>query len=86
MADRLISPAYLDESQKYNLGTWLGIFRHLPEGTSEIYCHPGYVDDTLRKYATYVEQREQEREILLSEEFKTGLSISNIELISFHQL
>jgi predicted glycoside hydrolase/deacetylase ChbG (UPF0249 family) len=89
MADRLITPIYsgtTDDSGKYLLSVWLTTIQNLPSGTSEIICHPGYVDDILKKYAKYVNEREQEVKILTSEELKKEIMENKIELISFREL
>lgn len=86
MADRLLTPIIMEDSGKYLLETWLSLVRNLPEGTSEIICHPGYVDDVLRKYAKYVQQREQELRVLTSERLKREIENQRVELISFREL
>jgi len=85
-ADRLISPAYLDNSKKYFLETWVNIMKTLPKGVSEIYCHPGYPDNILRKYAKYVDERELEVEILTSDALKKAILAYEVEVISFDEL
>jgi predicted glycoside hydrolase/deacetylase ChbG (UPF0249 family) len=35
-------------------------FDRLPEGTTEIFCHPGFVDDELRAISTYTDIRDKE--------------------------
>jgi predicted glycoside hydrolase/deacetylase ChbG (UPF0249 family) len=85
-ADRLISPAYADSTKKYLLQTWMSIMETMPQGTSEIYCHPAYVDDVLKNHATYVYEREDEVKILTSDEVKNAVIKNGIELISFKEL
>ena len=85
-ADRLISPAYADSTKKYLLQTWVSIMETLPQGTSEIYCHPAYVDDVLKQHAKYVYEREEEVKILTSNEVKNAAQNNGIELISFKEL
>ncbi|RLA92896.1 MAG: hypothetical protein DRG83_21780 [Deltaproteobacteria bacterium] len=84
--DRLITPGYVDSSKKSFLETWLMIIEKLPEGVNEIYCHPGYPDDLLAKYATYVEERKIEVEILTSRELKKAIRDKGVQLISFKDL
>lgn len=85
-AERLITPAYIDNSKKYFSETWINIIENLPAGINEIYCHPGYPDDELRKYASYVDERKLELEILTSGELKEAINKNKIELISFHDI
>lgn len=84
--DRLITPGYADQSRKSSLETWLGIIKTLPQGISEIYCHPGYPDELLAQYATYVQEREIEVEVLTSPELKEAIEKNGVELISFRDL
>jgi predicted glycoside hydrolase/deacetylase ChbG (UPF0249 family) len=86
MADRLISPAYVGSNEKWVLDTWLHIIEALPEGTSEIYCHPGYVDRALRARATYVHERELEVAALTAAELAAKISSSGVKLASFWDL
>lgn len=85
-ADRLITPAYVDNSKKYYEETWVNIIKTLPAGTSEIYCHPGYPDDVLRRYAKYVDERKLEVEILTSKTLKDAINKNNVEVVSFNEL
>ncbi len=62
------------------------MIKYLPVGVNEIYCHPGYVDDTLIKYARYVYEREDEVKILTSDDLKNEIMENNIGLISFKDL
>lgn len=86
MADRLISPGYADGSHKSFLDSWLQIALALPDGVNEIYCHPGYPDEALRKYASYVEPRLAEIKVLTSHELKAVFEDRRIRLISFNDL
>lgn len=86
MADRLVSPVQKDATGKWLLETWMGIVEHLPPGVSEIYCHPGYADDTLRRHARYVDERELEIRILTSRELKDKIDLERVELASFRDL
>lgn len=86
MADRLISPGYADSSHKSYLDSWLQIAQALPDGTNEIYCHPGYPDQALRKYASYVEPRLTEVKVLTSNVLKAMFEAYHIKLMSFNDL
>lgn len=86
MADRLITPGYLDAGVKAMRSTWVSLLDQLPAGTNEIYCHPGYPDDELRRYATYVDQRAVEIEVLTSREVRDAIGRNQVDLISFFDL
>ena len=62
------------------------IFNKLPEGTTELMCHPGYVDEAFAKESVYNFQRERELKILTDPAVKQALVERNIELITFAEL
>lgn len=83
-ADRLITPGYVDDSHKSMSHFWVMLARTLKEGTSEIYCHPGFPDEELRSNATYVEQRKDEVNVLTSEQLKQAFSDSGVVVRNFN--
>ncbi len=57
---------------------------HIPEGTWELVCHPGYNDPQLRSMPTrLLASREEELQLLLSSEVRELLARNSIELISY---
>ncbi len=63
------------------------IVEHIPEGTWEFVCHPGYNDADLQSAGTRLkESREQELKILTSPEAKHILSDRGVDLISYRDL
>lgn len=63
------------------------ILRALPEGTSEIMCHPGYVDEALLGVRTRLHgERETEIEALTSVHIRQLVTELRIELISYEGL
>lgn len=86
MADRLISVGLLDDSRKYHRDFWVDLFRTLPTGISEIYCHPGYPDDTLAGYAQYVQERVEELNVLRDPELAAEARRAGVELVSFREV
>ncbi len=84
MADRLLSP--MPENGKDRLEFWHAAFSNLPGGTSEVYCHPAFPDDTLKQWAKYVDPRQTETYLLLSSEFAELRKQSNARLIGFNDL
>lgn len=86
-ADRLIAPINRDaRSMKTSAEMWRALLEHLPHGSSEVFCHPGYVDETLKTHALYVEQREVERRILSNPGLVEYAATCGVELISFWDL
>jgi predicted glycoside hydrolase/deacetylase ChbG (UPF0249 family) len=68
---------------RLSLENYLRLLRNLPEGISEFVVHPGYVDDDLRRWSTYLESREIERKLLLTRPFKEALCADGIGLIGY---
>ena len=63
------------------------IIEHLPEGTWEFVCHPGYCDQDLRSTQTrLVESRHVELELLTSPDTRSLLERAGILLISYAEL
>jgi hopanoid biosynthesis associated protein HpnK len=60
---------------------------HLPDGTWELVCHPGYNDADLQRVRTRLrESREQELRLLTSQSTRALLAANRIEVISFREL
>ena len=65
----------------------LNILNNLPEGTSELMCHPGHVDQAFaEKESVYNFQREREVSILTDSAVKQVIEANGIELITFADL
>jgi hopanoid biosynthesis associated protein HpnK len=60
------------------------LLRSLPEGTTELMCHPGYADEALRKTATRLQaSRQKEVEILTDAEIRNLVASQGIRLIDY---
>jgi hopanoid biosynthesis associated protein HpnK len=60
------------------------LLRSLPEGTTELMCHPGYADEALRKTATRLQgSREKEVEIFTDPEIRNLVASQGIRLIDY---
>ena len=64
----------------------LNIIDSLGEGTSEIMCHPGYVDAAFAKESVYNLQREKELKIITDPSVKQAIESQGIHLITFADL
>ena len=63
------------------------MLEHLPDGTWELVCHPGYNDRDLQGIHTRLrESREQELRILTSQSNRDLLSANGVEVISYREL
>ena len=61
-------------------GNLITIVKSLPEGTTELGCHPGYADDLK---SVYCHEREQELKVLCDPEVKDALKDFGIKLRGF---
>ncbi len=87
MADRMVTPVRAGPGTwKTDRAMWEALFRLLPPGTSEIYCHPGYPDETLRAHARYIEGREAEARVLSDPGLADEAGHHGVELISFYEI
>lgn len=60
------------------------LLRALPEGTTELMCHPGYVDHDLRTTATRLQSsRQMELEILTNVDIRKLVASESIRLIDY---
>ena len=65
----------------------LRLLERLPEGTTELMCHPGYRDAELDGKATRLKgERQRELEALTAPEVKTAVRECGIRLISYREL
>ena len=61
------------------------LLENLPEGTTELMCHPGYADDALRHTATRLqESRQIELQILTDSSIRKLVATRGIRLISYN--
>lgn len=60
------------------------LLRSLPDGTTELMCHPGYADEALRNTSTRLQgSREKEVEILTDTEIRNLVASQGIRLIDY---
>jgi predicted glycoside hydrolase/deacetylase ChbG (UPF0249 family) len=64
----------------------LDILSKVEDGSYEIMCHPGYVDEAFAKESVYNFQRERELKILTDPAIKQAIETRNIKLITFADL
>jgi predicted glycoside hydrolase/deacetylase ChbG (UPF0249 family) len=64
----------------------LGILFAATVGTTEIVCHPGFVDEDLRASSSYVDDRRRELDVLTQREVRQAIQAVGIKLIHFGQL
>jgi hopanoid biosynthesis associated protein HpnK len=60
------------------------LLRRLPDGTTELMCHPGYADEELQTTATRLQSsRQEELEILTDAEIRNLVASQGIRLIDY---
>ena len=64
----------------------LRLINNLSDGTTEIMCHPGYVDEAFANESVYNFQRERELKILMDPTIKEAIETNGIKLITFAEL
>ena len=68
------------------LGDLLLILTSIPEGVSEMMCHPGWTDDELRVSSGYTDARKMELRALTHPSAREVIESEGIELITFADL
>jgi predicted glycoside hydrolase/deacetylase ChbG (UPF0249 family) len=87
MPDRRVEITHMaNRTEKINVDNYLCMLRHLPHGINEFIAHPGYVDEDLERWSTYLEPRVLERQVLLSPEFRQALATSDIRLLGYRDI
>ena len=65
----------------------LRLLGNLPEGTTELMCHPGYADNELKQSATRLQKsRQTELAILTDQEVRKTVAELGIRLINYDQI
>jgi predicted glycoside hydrolase/deacetylase ChbG (UPF0249 family) len=64
----------------------LNIIKNLPDGTTEVMCHPGYTDEAFVQESVYNNQRDRELQILTDPAIKEEIRANSIQLITFADL
>ena len=62
------------------------IISEVPQGISELMCHPGYVDSELKEGSSYTTAREAELRILTSKDIKACIQEYEVSLARFSDL
>jgi predicted glycoside hydrolase/deacetylase ChbG (UPF0249 family) len=62
------------------------LIERLEPGTTELMCHPGYVDEELLRGSSYAAERSAEVAALCDPELMARIRVAAIELIGFDQL
>ncbi len=86
MADRAVLLGAVPGTEPHDPATWRRLLDVLPPGTSEVWCHPGYPDEELRRLVTLVETREGEARVLRDPALARLARDRGIALVRFRDL
>jgi chitin disaccharide deacetylase len=71
----------------YNTTTLVELVRALPEGSTELMCHPGILGPELQKSRTRLKQsREEELRALTSQEVRRAIEEADVRLVRYRDL
>jgi predicted glycoside hydrolase/deacetylase ChbG (UPF0249 family) len=83
MADNLVTVGYARVGNKGTPDSWSRILKNLSAGTYEIYCHPAYPDETLRRWSYYCDDRARELAILRRTQLWNEAHAAGVQIVSF---
>lgn len=83
VVDKFYSNVYFEDNGESLL---LDNLHSVPDGTSELICHPGYVDEYLPKVSTWTKVREIERRVLADPKVLQTIRALKIRLINYGQV
>jgi hypothetical protein len=86
MPDRRLVLDALGTGAVYDPQAWETLLRQMPDGINFVECHPGYVDDDLRRYSSLLQSREKEREMFLNFDWLAKAKQCEVDVISYHAL
>jgi predicted glycoside hydrolase/deacetylase ChbG (UPF0249 family) len=87
MPDRRIEITHMGwRTGTITIENYLMMLKGLPRGFNEFVVHPGYIDNDLKRWSTYINPRTLERQVLLSAEFREALSTLDICLSGYRDI
>jgi len=86
MPDRRLVMAPLGADAVYRQDCWQRLLGSLPEGLNFIECHPGYIDEDLKKYSNWLEPRQRERELFSDPEWLSRAEAAGVQVVDYHVL
>ncbi len=86
MKNKLITTDYIFGNLSYKKHwtekSLLTLLRNLPEGTSEIMCHPGFADQELRSKSSFVIEREREFKLFSQPAWRVLINKEGVDLVN----
>ncbi len=80
--DGLVTRFYADRA---TLPALLSILAAIPDGTTELMCHPGWVDEQLQRESSYAQFRERELQVLTSDRILQAVARLGIARPTYRQ-
>jgi chitin disaccharide deacetylase len=77
---------YEESARVICLESFLILMSQVTEGFSEFGVHPGYVDEELKSYSTYLGERELELKVLLDNRLKDALDRSPLRIAGYRDI
>ena len=84
--DRRLVLLALGPNAPHMAEAWETLLKEMPAGLNFIECHPGYVDDDLRRYSTFLEPREKEREMFCGQNWLKKAKDYGVDIVSYKTL
>ncbi len=81
--DQFVGIAWMD---RLNLEAFRFLFDSIPDGITELMCHPGYDDPDSRAYSRRPPDREGELRALLDPETRAAAEAADVEFISYNEV
>lgn len=86
LPDRRLVIAALGPGAACRPDAWRLLLQTVPEGLNIIECHPGYVDDDLRRYSRLTDSRQKELELFRDAAWTARAAAAGVELVSYEPL
>ena len=86
MPDRRLVLQGMGADAVYSPACWNVLLETLPEGLNFVECHPGYVDEDLRRYSRLTESRERERALFADQRWTGAAEQAGVEMTNYHEL
>jgi len=86
MPDRLVVVGVLDAATKGERETWQALFRCLPEGISEIHCHPVLPESSSGQPSPSEAWRHREARLLTDGSLADEARAAGVRLVSFYEI
>jgi len=87
--ERIATPDHFVDSfygPEASLESLVRLIGSLPLSTTELMCHPGYVDEALKQGSSYAAERDRERQALVHRETRQAIQAAGAKLVGYNAL